>query len=49
MLEYWKVGILGKVKNNGLLRHAGPEQPAPYLIRGHPEALEKAGFRLSPE
>jgi hypothetical protein len=27
-------------------RHAGLEAPAPYLIRGHPEPLEKTGFRL---
>ena len=30
----------------GLFRHAGPEEPAPYAIRGHPEVLEKTGFRL---
>jgi hypothetical protein len=28
---------------NSLFRHAGPEEPAPYLIRGHPEILEKTG------
>ena len=32
---------------NGRFRHAGPEEPAPYLIRGHPETLEKTGFGLS--
>jgi hypothetical protein len=29
-----------------LFRHAGPEEPAPYLIRGHPESSENTGFRL---
>ena len=27
-----------------LFRHAGPEEPAPYLILGHPEGLERTGF-----
>ena len=40
-----------KTFNEGLFikvffRHAGLEEPAPYLIRGFPEALEKTGFRL---
>jgi hypothetical protein len=29
---------------NLLARHAGLEEPAPHLIRGHPETLKKAGF-----
>jgi hypothetical protein len=29
-----------------LFRHAGLEEPAPYLIRRHPEGLESTGFRL---
>ena len=24
-----------------VFRHAGPEEPAPYLIRGHPETLKR--------
>jgi hypothetical protein len=31
---------------NSLLRHAGLEEPAPYMIRGHPEGFESTGFRL---
>ena len=32
-----------------LFCHAGLEEPAPYLIRGHPEGLQSTGFRLSPD
>jgi hypothetical protein len=28
----------------GSIRHAGLEEPAPHLIRGHPEGLESTGF-----
>jgi hypothetical protein len=31
-----------------LFRHAGLEELAPYLIRGHPESLESTGFWVSP-
>lgn len=27
-------------------RHTGPEEPAPYLLRRHPEGLEKTRFRV---
>jgi len=30
---------------NSHFRHAGLEETAPYLIRGHPEGLGRAGFR----
>jgi hypothetical protein len=30
-----------------LFRHAGLEEPAPYLIRGHPENLERTGCARS--
>ena len=29
-------------------RHAGLEEPAPYLIRGHPKNLERTGCARSP-
>jgi len=30
-----------------LFRHAGLDEPAPYLIRGHPEGLESTGCARS--
>ena len=37
------------VINNSMrfFRHAGLEEPAPYLIRGHPEGLESSGCARS--
>jgi hypothetical protein len=29
--------------------HAGPDKPAPYLAQGHPDQIEKTGFRVSQE
>ncbi len=34
---------MGVCPEDLLTRHAGLEEPSPYLIRGHPEAFEKAG------
>ena len=34
---------------NVLVRHAGLEEPAPYLIRGHSAGFKKTGFQLSLE
>ena len=37
-----------KVNRIHFSRHAGPEEPAPYSIRGHPENLERTGCARSP-